>query len=68
LQSVGVELVVEAYAAAFLTKVEEVPAVSSDARDGLAELRAAVAAIAAEKVSGETFAVWPHQGNGPRLA
>ena len=61
LQRVGVELGVEADAAALLSQVQQEPAGVGDALDGLAQLRAAVAPLAAEDVAGEALAVRPDQ-------
>ena len=44
-----------------LAQVQQVAAGVGDALDGLAQLRAAVAPLAAEHVPGEALAVWPHQ-------
>lgn len=62
LQGVGVELGVQADAAAFLAKVEEEAAGGRDLFHGFAELGAAVAALAAEDIAGEALAVQPDQG------
>jgi hypothetical protein len=61
LEPVGVELVVEADAPAFLAQVEQVSPGVGQAFHGLAQLGAAVTALAAEDVSGQAFAVQPHQ-------
>ena len=61
LQRVGVELGVQADAAALLPQVEQEAAGVGDALDGFAQLRPAVAALAAEHVAGEALAVRPDQ-------
>ena len=65
LQRVGVELGVEPDAAPLLPQVQQVAAGLGDALDGLAQLRPAVAALAAEHVAGEAFAVRPDSGADP---
>ena len=61
LQGVGVELVVEADAASLLAQVQQVAAGVGDPLHRLAQLRPAVAALAAEDVTGQALAVQPDQ-------
>jgi hypothetical protein len=61
LQGVGLDLGVEPDAAALLAEVEQQPTLLRDPLHRLAQLRAAVAALAAEHVAGEALAVQPHQ-------
>src|SRR5581483_4408379 len=61
LQRVRVELVIQSDAAAFLTQVQQIAAVLGDPLDRFAQLRPAIAALAAERVTGEAFAVYAHQ-------
>jgi hypothetical protein len=69
LQRIGVELLVQSDAASLLAQVQHVPAALGDPLDRLAQLRPAVAPLAAEHVPGEAFTVQPHQrqpgGGGP---
>ena len=62
LQQVGVELAVQADASPFLPQVQQISAGFRNPLDGFAELRAAVAPLAAEDVAGEALAVRPDQG------
>ena len=66
-ERVGVQLGVEADAAALLTQVEQVAAGSRDAPDRLVELRPAVTTSTAEDVSGEALAVDADQGRRPQV-
>jgi hypothetical protein len=68
LEGVGVQLLVETDATALLAEVEQLAAGPVDPLDRFAKLRAAVAALAAEHVPGEAFAVRAHQRNGRRNA
>jgi len=61
LQRVGVELVIQSDAAPLLAQIQHVPAVFSDPLDRFAQLRPAVASLAAEHVTGEAFTVQTHQ-------
>jgi hypothetical protein len=61
LQRVGVEFVVQPDAAPLLTQVQYVAAVLGDPLDRFAQLRPAVASLAAEHVTGEAFTVQAHQ-------
>src|ERR1700722_12626177 len=61
LQRVGVELFIQSDAAPLLTQVQHVPAVLRDPLDRFAQLRPAVASLAAEHVTGEAFTVQSHQ-------
>ena len=61
MQRVGVELVVQSDAAPLLTQVQHVPAVLGDPLDRFAQLRPAVASLAAEHITGEAFTVQAHQ-------
>ena len=61
LQHVGVEFVIQSDAAPLLTQVQHVPAVFGDPLDRFAQLRPAVASLAAEHVTGEAFTVQAHQ-------
>jgi hypothetical protein len=61
LQGVGVELGIQTDAAALLPEVKQESACRRDLFDGLAQLRTAVAALAAEHVAGHAFAVQPDQ-------
>ena len=61
-----VELRVEPDAATLLPQVEQVAAGLGDALDGLAQLRSAVAPLAAEDVAGEALAVRTDQRHAPR--
>ena len=65
LQGVGVDLVVEPDPPSLLPQVHEVAAGLVDPSDGLGQLRAAVAAPAAEDVAGEALAVEPHERRRP---
>ena len=65
LQRVGVELGVQADAAPLLPQVQQEAAGVGDPLDGLAQLRPAVAALAAEHVAGEALAVRPDQRRRP---
>lgn len=71
LEGVGVELVVEADAAALLAEVEQDAAAVGDALDRLAQLRATVAAGRAEDVAGVCFSgaavagCWSRDGPTP---
>ena len=68
LQRVGVELGVQADAAPLLPQVEQEAAGLGDPLDGLAQLRAAVAALAAEHVAGQALAVRPDERRRPASA
>src|SRR5580693_8929254 len=61
LQRVGVEFVIQSDAAPFLAQIQHVPAVFGDPLDRFAQLRPAVASLAAEHVAGEAFTVQAHQ-------
>jgi hypothetical protein len=61
LQRVRVQLGVQADAAALLAQIEQEPPGVGDAFHRLAQLRPAVAALAAEHVAGQAFAMRPHQ-------
>ena len=61
-RSVGVELGVQADAPPLLPQVQQVAAGLGDPLDRLAQLRAAVASLAAEHVAGQALAVQPDQG------
>ena len=61
LQRVGVEFVIQSDAAPLLTQIQHVPAVFGDPLDRFAQLRPAVASLAAEHVTGEAFTVQAHQ-------
>src|ERR1700722_1701507 len=62
LQRVGVEFVIQSDAAPFLPQIQQVPAVLGDPLDRFAQLRSAVASLAAEHITGEAFTVQAHQG------
>ena len=68
LQQVRVELAVQTDAAALLAQVQQIPAGFGNPLDRLAELRAAVATLAAEDVAGEAFAVRPDQRHRRRCS
>ena len=61
LQRVGVELLVQSDAPSLLAQVQHVPAAFGDPLDCFAQLRPAVASLAAEHVTGEAFTVQAHQ-------
>jgi hypothetical protein len=61
LQRVGVEFVIQPDTAPFLAQIQHVPAVFGDPLDRFAQLRPAVASLAAEHVTGEAFTVQAHQ-------
>jgi hypothetical protein len=61
LQRVGVEFVVQSDAAPFLAQIQHVPAVLCDPLDRFAQLRPAVASLAAEHITREAFTVQAHQ-------
>jgi len=61
LQRVGVEFVIQSDAAPFLAQIQHVPAVFGDPLDRFAQLRSAVASLAAEHVTGEAFTVQAYQ-------
>ena len=66
LQRVGVEFVIQSDAAPFLPQIQHVPAVLSDPLDRFAQLRPAVASLAAEHITGETFTVQADQRQAVR--
>src|SRR6266704_1340134 len=66
LQRVGVEFVIQPDAAPLLAQVQHVPAVFGDPLDRFAQLRPAVASLAAEHVTGEAFTVQAHQRQSGR--
>jgi hypothetical protein len=66
LQRVGVQLLVQPDAPPFLAQVQHVPAACGDPLDCFAQLRPAVAALAAEHVTGEAFTVQAHQRQAGR--
>jgi len=61
LQRVGVEFVIQSDAAPLLAQIQDVPAAFGDPLDRFAQLRSAVAPLAAEHVTGEAFTVQAHQ-------
>jgi hypothetical protein len=61
LQRVGVEFVIQSDAAPFLAQIQHVPAMLGDPLDRFAQLRPAVASLAAEHITGEAFTVQAHQ-------
>ena len=61
LQGVGVELGVKADATSLLPQIQQEATGVGDPLDGLPQLRAAVASLTAEYVSGEALAVRPDQ-------
>src|SRR5271163_1594754 len=61
LQRVGVEFVIQSDAAPFLAQIQHVPAVFGDPLDRFAQLRSAVASLAAEHVTGKAFTVQAYQ-------
>ena len=67
LQRVGVELGVQADATPLLAQIQQIATGVGDALDGFAQLRAAVAPLAAEDVPGEALAVRPDQRQPARV-
>ncbi len=61
LQRVGVEFVIQSDAAPFLPQIQHIPAVLGDPLHRFAQLRPAVASLAAEHITGEAFTVQAHQ-------
>ena len=61
LQRVGVEFVIQSDAAPFLAQIQHVAAVLGDPLNRFAQLRPAVAPLAAEYVTGQAFTVQAHQ-------
>ncbi len=61
LQRVGVEFLIQSDAAPFLAQIQHVAAVLGDPLDRFAQLRPAVAPLAAENVASEAFTVRAYQ-------